>query len=174
VVYGLLIGATLFNGVISYVAIVRSPRRTEAIREGLLRRDVREYRPVWWNAEMNAFADGRAAIVQSGEAAVTPIDDTGVTQSYQVSATRLSVITVKPLYFPGWVARLDEVETGMTPSADGNIQVSVPAGEHTLSLSFEDTWPRAAGKWLSILSVLVLLLGLLTGRLRGLSVRRAG
>lgn len=155
---GLISAAILFNCAISFFAIVQPPRRPEVLEAGLSRRDVREYRPVWWNAEMNLFAEGESVIVQDGEASVTPLDEFGVKQSYAITAGAASVLTLRPLYFPGWTARIDGQSTAIGSSPEGNIQVSIMPGEHELELRFEDTWPRALGKGLSAISLALLMM----------------
>jgi hypothetical protein len=40
----------------------------------------------------------------------------------------------------------------IAPSAEGNIQLTIEPGEHSVALSFEDTWPRTLGKLVSALS----------------------
>ena len=40
---------------------------------------------------------------------------------------------------------------------DGNIQIEIPPGEHTLWLRFEDTPPRIAGKIISVITLFLLL-----------------
>jgi len=77
--------------------------------------------------------------------------------SYSVSADTDSVITLRPLYFPGWIARVDGMKRETAPSPDGNTQLHVEPGEHTLTLSFEDTWPRTVGKIVSAVSLLIVL-----------------
>jgi hypothetical protein len=155
---GLISAAVLFNCGMSLFAIVQSPRRPEALEAALSRRDVREYRPIWWNAEMNLFAEGESVIVQDGDASITPLDEFGVEQRYAITAGAASVLTLKPLYFPGWTARIDGQPTAIGWSTDGNVQISVMPGEHALELRFEDTWPRALGKVLSAISLAILMM----------------
>jgi hypothetical protein len=80
---------------------------------------------------------------------------TGARQSYMVSASTKSLLRFRTLYFPGWIARTDDGAIGIEPSKEGNILVSIEPGEHALTLSFEDTGPRTAGKLLSAVSLLV-------------------
>jgi hypothetical protein len=83
------------------------------------------------------------------------IKGSGIKQSYDVTADTLSVLRFRSLYFPGWVARVDGRATAIEPSKEGNIELAVDQGEHHLSLSFEDTWPRILGKFISALSILM-------------------
>ena len=103
-----------------------------------------------------------AVSVERRDAQVRAIDDSGIEQSYSVSAGTDSVITLRPLYFPCWIARVDGEKREIAPGPEGNIQLHVEPGEHTLTLSFEDTWPRTVGKIVSAFSFLIFL-GVLSG-----------
>ena len=142
---------------ISALTIWRAPVSTDGFAGGLARRDTREYRPKWWDGRPRNEQWQSGAFVESGDAQVRAIDDSGIEQSYSVSAGSESVIDLRPLYFPGWIARMDGKEREIAPSSDGNIQLLVGPGEHTLTLSFEDTRPRAVGKIVSAVSLLVFL-----------------
>jgi hypothetical protein len=152
----------VLNLAIGGLAIWRAPVASDGFAGGLSRRDPREYRPKWWDGQLRKEQSQSAAQVESGDAQVSEIDDSGIEQSYSVSAGTDSVITLRPLYFPGWVARVDGKKIEIAPSPDGNIQLHVEPGEHTLTLSFEDTWPRTVGKIVTAVSFLVFL-GVMSG-----------
>lgn len=151
--------AVAFNIAISgFVVAKASYDPAEALEERRSVSEVSEYRTVWLDRQKNLddFTKPAASIV-SGEATVTAIDESGARQSYLIDAPDASTIKLRTLYFPGWVARVDGALTEIKPSTEGNIQFSVEPGSHTLSLSFEDTWPRKAGKLVSAAGVLVLI-----------------
>lgn len=147
----------VLNLAIGGLAIWRAPVASDEFAGGLSRRDPREYRPKWWDGQLRKEQSQSAAQVESGDAQVRAIDDSGIEQSYSVSAGSESVIDLRPLYFPGWIARVDGKEREIAPSSEGNIQLLVGPGEHTLTLRFEDTRPRAVGKIVSAVSLLVFL-----------------
>ena len=152
----------VLNLAIGALAIWRAPVASDGFAGGLSRRDPREYRPKWWDGQLRKEQSESAAQVESGDAQVRAIDDSGIEQSYSVSAGTDSVITLRPLYFPGWIARVDGNKREIAPSPDGNIQLHVEPGERTLTLSFEDTWPRTVGKIVSAVSFLIFL-GVMSG-----------
>ena len=152
----------VLNLAIGALAIWRAPIASDGFAGGLSRRDPREYRPKWWDGQLRKEQSQSAASVESGDAQVRAIDDSGIEQSYSVSAGTDSVITLRPLYFPGWIARVDGEKREIAPGPEGNIQLHVEPGEHTLTLSFEDTWPRTVGKIVSAVSFLIFL-GVLSG-----------
>jgi uncharacterized membrane protein len=154
---GALSIAVILNLSISAFAILRAPAAPDGFAAGLARRDTREYRPVWWNGQLREEVWRSAAVVESGNAEVRAIDETGIEQSYAVRADTESIIALRPLYFPGWVARVDTGRIEIAPGADGHVQLSIEPGEHELTLRFEDTWPRTLGKLVSAVSVLIFL-----------------
>jgi hypothetical protein len=105
---------------------------------------------------MHPIEDGSPSAVEQGDADVNVIDGYGIRQSYNIVAREDSVITFRPLYFPGWTVRMGGEPVELRPSENGNIQLAVPPGEHNLELRFEDTRPRAWGKRLSIASLAAL------------------
>jgi uncharacterized membrane protein YfhO len=132
-------------------------RDEDELQKKLDNKEVPEYHPIWWDGEFNKKFAETPAIVDEGDAVVRAIDDKGIEQSYDVSAGSHSLLRLRPLYFPGWVARLDDKPVEIWPSEEGNIVLNVEPGEHRLTLSFEDTWPRRAGKLISAASLLCFL-----------------
>jgi hypothetical protein len=120
--------------------------------------EVAEYQPIWSAVEGKPRDFKRAAaIVESGDATVNALDETGTLQSYEINARTEATVKFRTLYFPGWTARLNRQLTDVRPNALGNIEIQVPAGDHHLLLTFEDTWPRKAGKWISLVSLFLML-----------------
>ncbi|HKP12920.1 MAG TPA: hypothetical protein VJZ91_12445, partial [Blastocatellia bacterium] len=169
---GLLAAALACNVAVSLLVTTRASYDREGLEAGLNRRDTREYRPVWWDGDLRREIWQAPAIVDSGDANVRAEDETGIRQSYAITANTPSTVVFRPLYFPGWVARVDGARAEITPSGSGNLQLALAPGEHTVALSFEDTWPRAVGKALSALSLFILLAVGLTGWRRKRRARR--
>jgi len=146
---------------VSSLAITRASYDAEAVRTGLTPLETPEYRPVWWEKQKHWDEEKYdeleyvSVVVNNGEASVRVVDDVGVNQRYDLSAANTSVLRLRQLYFPGWTARVDGKPVEITPSKEGNIELTVVPGEHTLTLNFEDTWPRVAGKFISVFSSLL-------------------
>lgn len=118
--------------------------------------EVAEYRTVWLDRQKRLDEiEKSAATVLSGDAIVNVIDDFGARQRYDIEANSASTIKLRTLYFPGWIARVDGEPVGISPDQEGNIQLSVEAGAHTVTLSFEDTRPRKAGKLISAMGLAI-------------------
>lgn len=167
---GALVVAIIFNLAIGVLMIWRAPHDPKGLEEGLLRRDTREYRPIWWDGQLRSELWRTPARVDSGHCQVVALDDVGIKQSYSVTATTESVITLRPLYFPGWVAAVNGKPVTIRPGEEGNIQFTLEPGTHALTLAFEDTWPRSLGKAISAISCLILICVLYLGRRRAQSV----
>ncbi|MEW6129633.1 MAG: 6-pyruvoyl-tetrahydropterin synthase-related protein [Acidobacteriota bacterium] len=156
VIYGSILAlAMIFNLVISYLAVVRAPHSPEKLQDGLSQREVREYRPIWWNADLESWRNVGSPIVESGEALVRVIDDRGINQSYEITARQDSNIVFRPMYFPGWTAEINGEPVVVEPSASGNLLLKIAPGDYRINLKFADTLPRQAGKIISILSLLI-------------------
>jgi hypothetical protein len=150
--------AVIFNFTVSALAIMHAPRDAEALERRLKRRESPEYRPVWWDENYHSEFDQTPVVIISGDAIVQATKDEGIEQSYNVTAGAESTLEFRPLYFPGWIARVDGQPVQVQSSSRGNIQLSIRPGEHSLSLSFEDTWPRRIGKTISGFCILALIL----------------
>jgi len=165
--YGALItGVVIFNLAMSTLAIARASHDRKPLEEGLSALEVPEYRPIWWDNELHLQETLPSVAVSSGDADVKAIDDLGIDQSYEVDARSVSELKLRQLYFPGWVARLDGRPTDIAPTEDGHLLLTVTPGRQMLTLRFEDTGPRAAGKLVSAASLLisVLILGVSPSR----------
>jgi hypothetical protein len=148
--------AVIFNLAISGLVLARAPFQPEALQSRLNHyTDVREYHPKWWDQQKHTELDNAPAIVDQGSASISAIDERGTIQSYIVNADQESILRLRTLYFPGWIARLDGRPTTISPSREGHIQLKIDPGEHTLVLSLEDTPPRVAGKIITALSIAV-------------------
>jgi hypothetical protein len=146
--------AVIFNLAISGLVVARAPFQPYALQNRLKHyTDVREYHPKWWDQQRHSELDKAPVVVDQGSASVSTIDEAGTSQSYIVNADRESVLRLRTLYFPGWLARLDGRPTPISPSKEGHIQLKIDPGEHTLTLRLEDTPPRLAGKIITALSV---------------------
>jgi uncharacterized membrane protein len=150
--------AVMFNITISALAVMRAPRDADGLERRLRRRETPEYRPVWWDDDYHDEFDQTPVVTISGDAIVQATEDEGIEQSYNVTAGAESTLQFRPLYFPGWIARVDGQPVQVQSSSRGNIQIIIRPGEHSLTLSFEDTWPRRAGKMISGFCILALIL----------------
>ncbi|MBI4320787.1 MAG: glycosyltransferase family 39 protein [Chloroflexi bacterium] len=85
---------------------------------------------------------------------------------YSVSAQQAGTIVPNVVYYPGWVASVDGRNTELTvDDPTGLVKLAVPAGEHTIVLSFTETPLRLTSDVTSAF-VLLVLLGLLCLDLR--------
>ncbi|HKP12123.1 MAG TPA: 6-pyruvoyl-tetrahydropterin synthase-related protein [Blastocatellia bacterium] len=74
----------------------------------------------------------------------------------QVQLEQPSRVRLRTYNFPGWAARVDGARVPMGSDADGIQVVEVPAGVHTIEVSFHNTTPRWAGTvimWLGLFAV---------------------
>jgi hypothetical protein len=153
----LLVAALLVNLVISAFLIIRAPFYDDDFDPDTQRREAPEYRPQWWNNKLHEEEELPPVVVVSGDAEPHAIDLLGAHQRYEVNVRSDAVLTFRTLYFPGWIARVDEQIVDITPGDEGYIQLRVAPGEHRVTLDFGDTPPRLIGKIISALALLILL-----------------
>ncbi|HJZ68364.1 MAG TPA: 6-pyruvoyl-tetrahydropterin synthase-related protein [Blastocatellia bacterium] len=152
-----LASAVLCGLVISSFIVARAPYEPGAFDASEPRREVPEYRPIWWDNKLHDEEPLAPIVVTEGHASFEALDAEGIRQSYEVSARAAAVLKLHTLYFPGWNARVDGARAEIEPSKEGNIQIRIGPGEHKLSLAFEDTAPRLLGKVVSATALLAVL-----------------
>ncbi len=102
-----------------------------------------------------------------GNARVEVLEDNFRQKKFSLSADEPTQFRLNTFYFPGWGAKLDGKETQVSDNNKYKLMtVSVPAGEHTLTFTFQDTLARKAANTISLLAVLLVLLLIVGGYLR--------
>jgi hypothetical protein len=89
-----------------------------------------------------------------------------VSDSYRFTSPQAFTARFNTFYFPGWRAYLDGEERDIQISQPHALtEVTIPPGEHTLLLRFEDTPVRLLANGLSLAALLVMLIILVRSRL---------
>lgn len=162
--------AIIFNLAISGLVLLKAPFQPEALQRRLAYyTDVREYHPKWWDQQRHTELDKAPAVVDQGNATVVALGKSRMKQSYTISASKESVLRFRTLYFPGWAAHINGQIADISPGKDGHIELKVSSGEHNLTLDFEDTPTRTAGKIVSALSVIIFAVMLYATRRSGVN-----
>lgn len=74
-------------------------------------------------------------------------------------------VTVRLAYFPAWKGYIDGKKTTLTPT-DSGMQIKLPAGTHTLTLIYEETFVELLGDIVSLASGGILVLAIIIHRKR--------
>ena len=82
----------------------------------------------------------------------------------RLSLPAAQTLVFHTFYFPGWSARVDGKPVPTGPNDDGLLQLSVPAGEHTVTVYFGETPLRALADVLSLVAAALVGLTLLVPR----------
>ncbi|MBN1219513.1 MAG: hypothetical protein JXM69_11330 [Anaerolineae bacterium] len=102
-------------------------------------------------------------------ARVEILDHLAEADAWQIDTPQEFLVTLRTLYWPGWRLYLDgQPQTFTVIENTGLMQTMVPAGQHTLTLQLESTPLRTTGRWLTIGSVLVLIV------MMGLAIKKRG
>ena len=76
-----------------------------------------------------------------------------------INANVESTITVHQFYYSGWAATLDDKsKLSVSPSDNGLLQLSVPAGKHEILLTLDTLFEERVGQIISTLAFLICLL----------------
>ncbi len=117
----------------------------------------KDYLPIWVKViqkekiDTPHFKDGQGEV--SGYTKKTDF------VSFKVNSKDGGVVEVPLTYFPGWIARLNDRKVDLLPTDGlGLVKLSVPAGSSDIKLSFEDTSIRFFSNYLSLGSILILLI----------------
>jgi len=162
-----LAAAAIINVTTSTLGVAQASYDRNILEQGLAGAEVAEYRTVWLDRQKRLDETEKPSVtVTSGDANVSVIDDSGSWQSYVADVRTPTTLTLRTYYFPGWVARVDGQPIEIAPNSGGNIQLIVEPGHHSISLTFEDTWPRTAGKVVSAAAVFVFLVAVGLGVFR--------
>jgi hypothetical protein len=93
--------------------------------------------------------------VQNGSIMSAPVQRF-LDKQFVVSMSDKGDMMVNTLYFPGWIATIDNKEAPIYYQMDGIIHIIVPQGNHIVRVTFTDTTPRKLGNAISILSLATL------------------
>lgn len=111
--------------------------------------------------------------VISGDMMVTQIQDFPQEKKYVVSSSQKSILRINTYSFPGWKVYVDGKETSY---ADNNnlklITLNPLIGSHTVVVKFTDTKIRSWGNWMSLISILVLIIASLFNIIKSLTLRK--
>ncbi len=83
---------------------------------------------------------------------------------WQINLPEASKITLGVHDFPGWQAQLDGNPLPIEVDENGRIQLTLPAGEHTLTLAFKGTPIRGLANLFTLLSSIIFATGLVIAR----------
>ncbi|RME50343.1 MAG: hypothetical protein D6790_21370 [Caldilineae bacterium] len=97
---------------------------------------------------MDAGLEGAGRILQTGPEEIL--------FELQLDAPR--TVQVAQFYFPGWQAFMDGLAWPIEPCGEaGLICIRLPAGSHTVHLTFQDTWIRRLATWLTLFGGLLVI-----------------
>jgi hypothetical protein len=159
--------AVIFNLWVTDLSIKRAPHDSEGIDPGPYFKEERFYNPIWLDrTAIEGFQDDSAVTVITGDASMQQAASRSFEQPYTVKTHTWSLLRLHTAYFPGWTAYVDGVRAQVDSSEQGNILLGIQPGEHRVTIRFEDTPPRTAGKWVSAVSLLIVAGMLYAGRRR--------
>ena len=121
----------------------------------------REYTPRWVK-NFPANHPGKKVELVSGQGQINLISQNSRRIIFTTENQTETTIKVNLVYFPGWLAKIDEVKTPIFFENEGGlIFLSVPQGKHKIEVLWEETTLRKLSDILSFVTFTGLILGLL-------------
>ncbi len=116
-----------------------------------------EYMPLWVKQKPLRRPDKKVEIIE-GRGNVKDIIYKDKKISFSADNAKNSLIQVNTIYWPGWNAFIDGKKTDIRYNNSGGvIQFSIPSGKHTVEVVFSETPIRIFGDFITILSLLILI-----------------
>lgn len=128
--------------------------------------DAPEYRPKWVSKKIfdqylihKVAEDSPQAQITKGEGSLSIKKWQARNIILQTNATTNLEITIEQLYYPGWIARVDNKQLSVEPSQpEGLLRLAIPSGRHQVQIILEAGLKERLGKAISTASALILLL----------------
>ena len=138
----------------------------EVVKSLMVSRSPVEYRPHWVPEENFSYDNIRKLGHDTPQLQSDKTDVSWQIKRWQprtiqllINANVESKITVHQFYYPGWAATLDDqTKLSMSPSDNGLLQLSVPAGKHEILLTLDTLIEERVGQIISTLAFLICLL----------------
>lgn len=137
-----------------------------------------EFIPVW-RSNTSQFADYPKRVeVVSGGASVGTVTEKNSQFLFSIASTKDSTIRLNSLYYPGWKALVDGLETKIIITSNKNrplidnrdlsglMEINVPKGAHQINFIFTDTPIRRLGKWGTLTGLTLVLTLFVVGGLK--------
>jgi hypothetical protein len=128
-----------------------------------------EYMPIWVKKTPTSLSSGKVEIVQ-GKAGISNLINSGNKVSFNVKAQEKSLVSINTVYYPGWVVKIDGMQTKINYENSGLIQFLVVPDSHFVNVQFTEPPLRFISDLISVISFAFVMLGsLLKSRLKRLS-----
>jgi hypothetical protein len=121
----------------------------------------REYEPIWVQQTATGPAPSPLTF-ENGAGRIKNSSTDAMNQAYELTVDQSSLIRAHTLYFPGWTLKIDgKQQPIMIDLVTGEMLFTAAPGQHHVTLELVTTSLQARSMWLSILTlVLLILIGL--------------
>lgn len=106
-----------------------------------------------WRAEDTRHMYAATILSDKTDTKAAMIKDTATDISFRADGP--ATIVVSRWFFPGWACTINDAPCTLTNSAQGTCEISLPAGQHTVSLKLHPPLMRRIAVGISILSLLI-------------------
>jgi Tfp pilus assembly protein PilV len=115
-----------------------------------------EYMPKWVKQIPTTRASSK---IETSQAIISNLIIKSNSIAFTSKSTTSAEIKINTIYFPGWMAQVDDKNTTINyNNPSGIMELTIPKGTHTISLKFEETLVRLIGNLISIQSFIIILI----------------
>ncbi len=113
-----------------------------------------EYMPKWVKNKPKDYAPDKIKFI-SGEGLIQNTKWGYVNKDFQTEASRSGIVQIAHVYYPGWVAKIDNQKTEIKYDNEaGLMTIAVPSGVHQISFQFTRTWWRVLSEITSLVGIM--------------------
>ncbi|WP_041429603.1 hypothetical protein [Synechococcus sp. PCC 7502] len=76
----------------------------------------------------------------------------------------LSCLQLRMFYYPRWQLKIDDQNSALTATEQGQVEIAIPSGEHSVTLTYTGTIAEQVGKYISLVSIIGTLIWLIWDR----------
>jgi uncharacterized membrane protein YfhO len=152
----------------SYLSVKEPMQKSDRERIFSEGADLVEYRPLWLTDREKDFSleqEKSPIVFKEGHGTAEIVSWKSQSRMIKAIATSTSTLRISTFYYPGWTASINgrEIPIGIEKDS-GAMLLSLPSGENMVSLEFRDTPLRRTARWVSILSLVAAMSGLVVER----------
>jgi hypothetical protein len=152
----------------SYLSVKEPMQKSDRERIFSEGADLIEYRPLWLTDREKDFSleqEKSPIVFKEGHGTAEIVSWKSQSRMIKAIATSTSTLRISTFYYPGWTAFINGRTIPIDIEKDsGAMLLSLPSGENTVLLEFRDTPLRRTARWVSILSLVAAMTGLVLDR----------
>jgi hypothetical protein len=117
-----------------------------------------EYMPIYVKSQVSNLKAQKIQVIK-GKALILSQNIKGTNLEFSINAKIQSVLQINYVYFPGWIAKIDNKDKKIIVDNSGFINLPVTEGIHSVKVWFGETPIRIFADFISFVGVFIIVLG---------------